>query len=96
MNLNDSCYGVLQERLQADLRTNSVWLRKSFAGQIETAEKLKQEITKLSQTCGLDKSGMTTLDVAVRGLQGSLQLELKEFMALPLHLLHNITLPLYV
>jgi hypothetical protein len=71
-----------------------MWLTKSYAGQIETAEKLKQEITKLSQTCALDKCGMTTLDASVKGLQSAFQHELKEFMALPLHLLDNITLPL--
>lgn len=86
-------YDVLQETLRADLRTNSLWLTKSHAGQIETAEKLKQEITKLSQTCALDKCGMTTLDASVKGLRGAFQHELKEFMALPIHLLDNIALP---
>jgi hypothetical protein len=69
-----------------------MWLAKSLAGQIETEEKLKQEITKLSQICALDKCGMTTLDESVNGLQGAFQHELKEFMALPLHFLDNITL----
>lgn len=80
--------------MQADVRTNYMWLTRSHAGQIETKEKLKQEITKLSEIFALDEHGVTALDASVKGLQNAVQQELEEFMALPVHLLDNVTLPL--
>jgi uncharacterized protein involved in exopolysaccharide biosynthesis len=61
---------------------------------METEEKLEQEITKLSKIFALDEHGVTALDASVKGLQSAVQQELKEFMALPVYLLDNITLPL--
>jgi hypothetical protein len=71
-----------------------VWLTKSHEGQIKTEEKVKQQITTLSQMCAMDKYDLMALDRLVKRLQGAVQQELKEFIAFPLHLLDNITLPL--
>jgi hypothetical protein len=82
--------------VQADVRTNYIWLTSSHAGQIETEEKLKQEITKLSKIVALDEHGVTTLDASVKRLQNAVQQELKDFMVLPVYLIDNVTLPLLV
>ena len=84
---------VIQERLKADIRTSYVWLTKSHEDQIKTEEEVKQAITVLSQMCAVDEHDLTDLDRLVKRLQGAVQQELKEFMAFPLHLLDNITLP---
>jgi hypothetical protein len=70
-----------------------MWLTRSHAGHIETEEKLEQEIAKLSKIFALDEHGVTALDASMKGLRSAVQQELKEFMALPLHLLDNVTLP---
>jgi len=70
-----------------------VWLTKSHEDQIKTEEGVKQAITMLSQMCAVDEHDLTDLDRLVKRLRGAVQQELKEFMAFPLHLLDNITLP---
>lgn len=70
-----------------------MWLTKSHEDQIKTEEEVKQAITMLSQMCAVDEHDLTDLDRLVKRLQGAVQQELKEFMAFPLHLLDNITLP---
>lgn len=70
-----------------------MWLTKSREGQIKTEEKVKQELTTMSQMCAMDEHDLTALDKLVKRLQGAVQQELKEFIAFPLHLLDNITLP---
>jgi hypothetical protein len=70
-----------------------VWLVKSREDEIKTEEKVKQAITMLSQMCAVDEHDLTVLDRLVKRLQGAVKQELKEFIAFPLHLLDNITLP---
>jgi hypothetical protein len=55
--------------------------------------KLKQEVVKLSKIFAVDEHGMIALDTSVKGLKSAVQQELKEFIALPLHLLENVRLP---
>jgi hypothetical protein len=61
---------------------------------METEEKVKQELTKLSEIFAMDERGVTALAASVKGLQNAVQQELKEFMAFPLHLLDNVSPPL--
>lgn len=70
-----------------------MWLTKSHEDQIKTEEEVTQAITMLSQMCAVDEHNLTDLDRLVKHLQGAVQQELKEFMAFPLHLLDNVTLP---
>lgn len=70
-----------------------MWLTKLREDQIKTEEKVKQHITKRSQICSVDEHDLTDLDRLIKRLQGAVQQELKEFIAFPLHLLDNLTLP---
>jgi hypothetical protein len=58
---------------------------------METEEKVKQELTKLSEVFAMGEHGVTALAASVKELQNAVQQELKEFMALPLHLLDNVS-----
>jgi glutaredoxin 2 len=70
-----------------------MWLTKSREDLVKTEENVKQHITKLSQICSVDEHDLTDLDRLIKRLQGAVQQELKEFIAFPLHLLDNLTLP---
>lgn len=81
------------EQLEADIKTNYVWLKKSYSNHSKAHECLQQLLVRLPKMCSLDKYGITNLDITMKEQQSSFQQEFKEFMELPLHVFDNLTLP---
>ncbi|KAJ9589445.1 hypothetical protein L9F63_017348 [Diploptera punctata] len=82
------------EQLETDIKTNYVWLKKSFSNHNKGYEKLQELFANLLKIYSLDRSGVDNLDVVMTNLQSTFKNEYKEFRELPLHAFDNLTLPL--